>query len=92
MTTRQAWCARCDGVVLADERGCIACTSKQIPFVIAAFCAICVDGIEGLRTAQLEEGGPLFTICKRCDEDDAGKTRGYHGARDPRGPSVWGWR
>lgn len=101
MTTRQAWCARCDGVALCDERGCIACAEQRErdrkartnpPIALAAFCAICIDGTCGLRAAQLDESGPVFTICRNCDERSASQTRGYHGIRDWRGPSLRGWR
>jgi hypothetical protein len=79
--TRQAWCAKCGDVVLCDERGCVACRVDQeqhqaqrtdAPIALAAFCAICIEGVIDLRPAQLEKGGPIFTVCKHCDED------GYH--------------
>ena len=80
MTTRQAWCVRCDDVAICDERGCIACARKQDqarrprrnrPLPLAAFCAICIDGTAELRAVQLEPGGPVHTVCKRCDEREA---------------------
>lgn len=77
MTTRQAWCAKCGDVVLCDERGCVACRVEEhnqarrtdSSIALAAFCAICIDGVIDLRPAQLEQGGPIFTVCKGCDED-----------------------
>jgi len=71
---------RCDGVALCDERGCIACARKREqdrqtrtnqPIALAPFCAICIDGTTKLRAVQLDEGGPVYTLCKSCDEDDA---------------------
>lgn len=35
------------------------------------FCAICVRCVLPLRLRQLEEGGPIFQICRRCDEQNA---------------------
>ncbi len=96
MTTRTAWCAKCDEPVLCDERGCIACrvekqeqdraTRTNKPIGLAAFCAICVDGTIGLRAAQLDLGGPVFTICQGCDEHR--QTKGFHGISAPRGPNI----
>lgn len=33
-------------------------------------CAICVTGTASLRPRQLDDGGPVFIICARCDEHD----------------------
>ncbi len=76
--TWQAWCVACDGVALRDGLGCVGCRvrdQQQIralrtngPIATSAFCAICVDDGTELRGAQLEEGGPVFTICQRCDQ------------------------
>jgi hypothetical protein len=85
--------------VPCDDRGCIACAPKRAcdrdpatpPIALTSFCAICIDGAIGLRLAQLEPGGPVFTICQRCDESSASHSRGYHGIREWRGPSLRGW-
>lgn len=37
---------------------------------MAAFCAICIDGVTGLRPRQLTDGGPIYIICEECDERD----------------------
>lgn len=90
MKIRQAWCAGCDGVALTDELGCIACRAKRKQRAIvlraaplAEFCAICIDGTIGLHRVQLEEGGPVHTACKRCDDDSIAV--GYHGFVGPCG-------
>jgi hypothetical protein len=79
VTTRQAWCAKCDGVVLCDELGCVACRvqdqerARRVrtngPIALAAFCAICVDSTEGLHPVRFDGCGPVYTVCKRCDSD-----------------------
>lgn len=79
--TWQAWCVACDGVGHRDERGCVDCrvTNQQQsrahrtngPVAVGAFCAICVDGVIDLRGVQLEEEGPVYTVCRRCDQRGA---------------------
>lgn len=79
--TWQAWCVACGGVAVRDEHGCVGCrvTNQQQnrarrtngPIAAGAFCAICVDGVIDLRGVQLEEGGPVYTVCQRCDERGA---------------------
>lgn len=81
MTTRQAWCAKCDEAVPCDERGCIACRVEREekakalqsrgPVVLAPFCAICITGKTGLHGVQLDKNGPVFTLCMTCDGEPA---------------------
>lgn len=79
--TWQAWCVACDSVAHRDEHGCVDCrvTNQEQhrarrsngPVAIGTFCAICVDGVTGLRGVQLEQGGAVFTICQHCDQPGA---------------------
>lgn len=72
-TTRTAWCAKCNGPVLCDKGGCIACAQKRerdrllrTNAPLHASCGIC-GGTYGLHRDQLETGGPVFTICANCE-------------------------
>lgn len=76
MTTREAWCVKCDGPVPADEDGCIACVHNRerdrllrMNAPLRSSCAIC-GGTYGLHRDQLEPGGPVFTVCANCDGGD----------------------
>jgi hypothetical protein len=76
VTTREAWCVKCDGPVPANEDGCIACVQKRerdrllrMNAPLRASCAIC-GGTYGLHRDQLEPGGPVFTVCANCDGGD----------------------
>lgn len=35
------------------------------------FCAICLRCVLPLRSRQLDMNGPIFQLCRRCDEQDA---------------------
>lgn len=80
MTTREAWCVTCDGPVLANDDGCIACHQKRerdrllrMNAPLRASCAIC-GGTYGLHRDQLESGGPVYTVCANCDgTEEAGQ-------------------
>jgi len=37
------------------------------------FCASCINEGPGLRPRQLDEGGPLFLLCARCDSEVPGR-------------------
>lgn len=94
MTIRTAWCAKCDGPALCDEGGCVACAEKReqdrrlrMNAPLGGFCSQCITGTIGLHRAQLEQGGPVYTLCARCDDDSEPKPVKSND-RDP----AWGRR
>jgi len=83
-STRQRWCVTCDATALCDDRGCIACRARQEriralrtngPVTLGKFCAICVDGVSGLRAVLFEACGAVYTICQQCDGGDVVSSR-----------------
>jgi hypothetical protein len=80
VTTRTAWCVKCDGPVECNEDGCIKCAHSRerdrlarMNAPLRASCAICA-GTYGLHRDQLEPGGPVFTVCANCDgTEEAGE-------------------
>lgn len=40
------------------------------------FCASCISEGPGLRPCQLDEGGPIFLYCERCDSEVPGRPYG----------------
>ena len=80
-TTRTAWCAKCDGPALCDDRGCIACAERReidrqlrMNAPLGRFCSQCITGTIGLHRAQIEQGGTVYTLCARCDDDSEVKS------------------
>lgn len=89
-TTREAWCVTCNGPVLADDRGCIACHEKRerdrllrLNAPLHKSCSIC-GGTYGLHRDQMQSGGPVFTICANCDKPVESSSRSNRYEISPR--------